>query len=264
MEKGTNYNVSYLLRYIGEDKQKELDSYIQEMNHQDYQKFSDESEVNNTFASFLNEYLSRLNNENLANLRSYTGLQFRNVNAVLRNNWNYEVNGRLTSELKEESLHLAEEIRHAINKAPQINGGIKTYRGVSIATFQSYNIFTLNDLYALEGKYLYEEGFTSTSLIKEKSFFYTDPFTLNGKPNILIEYLIPDGSDDGIALLSDEISYSPNQAEFLINSSTLFRVISVSVDEKNNVAYMKVLLIPQRIWNTQDYEMERISNNLSK
>ena len=92
MEKGTNYNVSYLLRYIGEDKQKELDSYIQEMNHQDYQKFSDESEVNKTFASFLNEYLSRLNNENLANLRSYTGLQFRNVNAVLRNNWNYEVN----------------------------------------------------------------------------------------------------------------------------------------------------------------------------
>lgn len=45
MEKGTNYNVSYLLRYIGGEKQKELDNYIQEMNHQDYQKFSDESEV---------------------------------------------------------------------------------------------------------------------------------------------------------------------------------------------------------------------------
>lgn len=262
MEKGTNYNVSYLLRYIGKEKQDELENYTKEMLSKSYQQFTNESVVHETFDSFLSEYLSKLNKEDAINLRSYTGLKFRNVNAILRNNWNYEVNGKLTKELKEESLELAEKIHCAINKAPEINGGIKTYRGVSINSFQSYNIFTLADLKSLEGKYLYEEGFTSTSLIKNQSFFYKEPFTLTGKPNILIEYLIPDGSDDGIPLLCDEISFSPNQVEFLINSSSLFRVSYVEVDQKNNVALMQILLIPQRVWNPHDYEMERNSLNL--
>lgn len=264
MEKGTNYNVSYLLRYIGEEKRKELDCYIKEMLLKSYQQFDSEIKISEFFNNFLNEYLSKLSYDELENLRSYTGLQFRNINAVLRNNWNYEVNGKLTPELKERSIELAKKIRYAINKAPQLNIGIKTYRGVSIASFQSYNIFTLNDLLLLEGKYLYEEGFTSTSLIKEKSFFYTDPFTLTGKPNILIEYLIPENSDDGIALLNESLSYSTNQQEFLINSSSLFKVISVRIDEKNNVAYMQVMLVPEKIWNLQDYEMERSSFNIQK
>ena len=261
MEKGTNYNVTYLLRYIGIQKQEELKMYIKEMLSQNYQQFTSISQIDKTFNDFIRVYLNKLSLSDIAALRGYTGLQFRNVNAVLRNNWNYEVNGRLTSKLKEESLNIAKNIRQALNKAPEISDGIKTYRGVSIASFQSYNIFSLNDLKTLEGNYLYEEGFTSTSLIKEKSFFYTDPFTLTGKPNILIEYLIPSGSDDG-AILCGETSYSPSQSEFLINNSSLFHVTKVSVDEKNNLAYMQVLLIPEKIWNFHDYEMERTSLNL--
>ena len=261
MEKGTNYNVTYLLRYIGIQKQEELKMYIKEMLSQNYQQFTSISQIDKTFNDFIRVYLNKLSLSDIAALRGYTGLQFRNVNAVLRNNWNYEVNGRLTSKLKEESLNIAKNIRQALNKAPEISDGIKTYRGVSIASFRSYNIFSLNDLKTLEGNYLYEEGFTSTSLIKEKSFFYTDPFTLTGKPNILIEYLIPSGSDDGV-ILCGETSYSPSQSEFLINNSSLFHVTKVSVDEKNNLAYMQVLLIPEKIWNFHDYEMERTSLNL--
>ena len=107
------------------------------------------------------------------------------------------------------------------------------------------------------GKYLYEEGFTSTSLIAEKSFCYTEVYTLTGKPNIQIEYLIPAGSDDGVALLDEALSYSPNQEEFLIKNSSLFKVLDVKVDSTNNVAFLQVMLIPERIWDYPDYEKEK-------
>ena len=257
MEKGTNYNIKYLLDYIGLSKKQEIETFIKESQLNSYMKFSNEKEIDDTLGSVVLEYLNKLTLEEANDLRSYTGFQFRNINAILRNNWNYEVNGRLTDELKKEYNALAENIHQVLNKTPAIPTGIKTYRGVSIQAFQSYGIFSLNDLAYLEGKYLYEEGFTSTSLIKEKCFYYTDPFTLTGKPNILIEYLIPENSDDGIALLSDNLSYSTNQTEFLLRDSSLFKVISVSIDTTNNVAFMKLMLIPERIWNYPDYEFER-------
>ncbi len=264
MEKGTNYNVEYLLRYIGKEKQVQLETFVQEMLSKKYQSFNASEDIINTLGSTVDDFISQLSSEEAKNLRSYTGYQFRNINAVLRNNWNYEVNGRLTDELKKEYNALAENIHQVLNKTTAIPTGIKTYRGVSIQAFQSYGIFSLNDLVYLEGKYLYEEGFTSTSLIKEKCFYYTDPFTLTGKPNILIEYLIPENSDDGIALLSDNLSYSTNQTEFLLRDSSLFKVISVSIDTTNNVAFMKLMLIPERIWNYPDYEFERNEMSLPK
>lgn len=104
---------------------------------------------------------------------------------------------------------------------------------------------------------MYEEGFTSTSLIKEKSFYQRDVYTLTGKPNILIECFIPASSDDGIPLVMDDVSYSKGKCEFVINSSSLFKVIDVSVDELHQTASMKVLLIPEKVWNYQDYIRER-------
>ena len=175
----------------------------------------------------------------------------------LRNNWNYEVNGLLTKERKEEYLALAERMRTIFYKVASLEVGIKTYRGVSIEAFRSYQIHNLNELVYLKDKYLYEEGFTSTSLIKEKSFYQRDVYTLTGKPNILIECFIPVGSDDGIPLVMDDVSYSKGQCEFVINSSSLFKVIDVSVDEIHQTASMKVLLIPEKVWNYQDYICER-------
>ena len=62
----------------------------------------------------------------------------------------------------------------------------------------------------------------------------------------------------------ESISYSANQAEFLIRDSSLFKVIDVKVDETKNVAFLKMLLVPERIWNLQDYENERNQSTIQK
>lgn len=256
MEKGTNYNVDYVLRYIG-NKKDEVESYIAECLTQEFTDDSNPELIADLKLAAL-EFIDNLTSEEQKSLRSYTGYQFRNINAVLRGKWNYEVNGLLTPELKKEYYELADQIRLVLNKAVPIPKNFKTYRGVSLLAFNSYSIFDLEDLPYLKGKYLYEEGFTSTSIEREKSFFYTNPYTLTGKPNILIEYLIPEGSDDGILLIDDTISYSPSQKEFIINSSSLFKVLDVKVDKQNNVAYLQVILIPEKVWNLVDYTKEKV------
>ena len=156
MEKGTNYDIKYLLNYIGLPKKQEIETYITESLLKDYMKFFNEKEIANTLGSIVLEYLNKLNLEEATDLRSYTGYQFRNINAILRNNWNYEVNGKLTPELKEEYCLLAEKIQRALNKAPELPIGIKVYRGVSIQTFHSYGIFSLADLVHLNNQFFYD------------------------------------------------------------------------------------------------------------
>ncbi len=264
MEKGTNYNIKYLLDYIGLSKKQEIETFIKESQLNSYMKFSNEKEIDDTLGSVVLEYLNKLTLEEANDLRSYTGFQFRNINAILRNNWNYEVNGKLTKELKEEYLLLSEKIQRALNKVIKLPLGIKVYRGVSIQAFHSYGIFSLKDLIYLKDQFFYEEGFTSTSLIENQSFYYKNPYTLTGKPNILIECLIPEDSDDGVILLDDAISYSTNLAEFLIRNSSLFKVIDVNIDEEKNIAFLKMVLVPERIWNFHDYEIERNQSTIQK
>ncbi len=253
MEKGTNYSVECALNYIKATKRQEIEQYIADCLNRDFVVSSSNELLEEKAA----EFIDKLNPSEQSTIRSYTGFQFRNINAILRDNWSYEVNGQLTPKLREEYYNLAEEIRQILYKAVPISQNIKCYRGVSLSAFSSYNIFTMKDLYFLQGKYLYEPGFTSTSIDKEKSFFYTNPYTLTGKPNILIEYLIPEESDDGVLLSTSNISFSPNQSEFIINSSSLFKVLDVQIDETKVVAYLKAILVPEKIWNYQDYLQER-------
>ena len=255
MEKGVSRTTEYLLRYI-EDEKEAIEQYIKENLDGFYYEFKTKEEIDKIFSSLVDEFLSRLSLEQEQNLKAYTGYQFRNINALLRNNWNYEVNGSLTEEIKQEYSLLAERIREILYYALSLPLSIKAFRGVSLPAFYDYHITTLNDLVYLKGKYLFEDGFTSTSLLKEKCFYGKDVYTLTGKPNILIEYFIPKDSDDGV-FLTGEISYSEDLQEFLINSSSLFKVVDVLVDEKNNTAHLKVLLIPEKIWNYQDYKRER-------
>ena len=256
VEKGSNYNVLYALSYIG-DKKMEVENYIKECLNDKFVSFQNEEEIRKVFSLGTKEFLEKLSLEERNCLLNYTGLGFRNINAVLRNTWNYQVNGALSPELKKEYTLLGDQIRKVLNKALELPMGIKTYRGVSINAFYAYNISTIQDLKYLENGYLFEDGFTSTSLIKEKCFYYKNPYTLTGKPNILIEYLIPQNSCDGIPLISEESSLAVSQDEFLINRSSLFKVTKVSVDYSNNTAFLQVLLIPEKVWNYSDYIRER-------
>ena len=100
----------------------------------------------------------------------------------------------------------------------------------------------------LENKYYYESGFTSTSLVRDKSFFNRE-LEYHEFCNIEIEYLIPGESNDGIPLINDDLSYSKVQSEYLINKGSLSKIIDVKVKPDGKLAHMKAVLIPEKMWN---------------
>jgi len=213
------------------------------------------------FEDFLNDYLIKINEQDREAILNYAGLGFRKVNSILRGVWDYDKNGRLTDEIRNEAIELASRLRDSLLKVPPLAFNMTTYRGVGISTFYKSGITSLKELKYLEGNYFYEDGFTSTSMLRETSFFAKQP-EWGSNCNIEITYLIPQDSEDGLCIHSADLNYAVNQNEFLINSSTLFRVLGVQIDENSNKAYIKMMLIPQKLWNPLDYEMER--QNLQK
>lgn len=249
-------NTDYVLKYIGKSKLEEIELFILDMLSRKYKAFESEQDISESLDGYIEKYLEKINCDEQNTLKAYTGLAFRRINSVLRGSWDYETNGALTAQVKEESYQLADSIRTILLKSDSLPMDIKTYRGVSLSAFRAYGVNSLNDLKNMENRYMYEDGFTSTTLIRDESFFYKQT-DWGEKANIEVEYLIPNESDDGVVLNCAAISFSPNQDEYLINSSSLFKVLSVDIDEKNNQAKIRMALVPQKVWNPYDYEMER-------
>lgn len=254
--KGTSLLVNNILGYIEKSTLQEIENYCFVQSKEDYVVFQNREEARSAIRPILSEYLKSLDLQEMENLKRYTGYQFRNLNSLLRGIWDYDLNGKLTDQLKQELEILSKRIRKTILKAPILPMPLKVFRGVSLSTFSSYHISTLSELKEMEGKFFCDQAFTSTTLIREESFFYKQT-EWGEKANIEIEYLIPSQSDDGVFLMNDATSFSPNQCEFLINNFSLFRVLDVKVDEATNTAKITMILIPQKIWNKLDYDMER-------
>ena len=100
----------------------------------------------------------------------------------------------------------------------------------------------------MEGKFFYDSGFTSTSLVRERSLYNKKAFQI-GTRNIEIEYLIPEECHDGALLLDEYTSHYKAENEYLINSGSLIRILSVDVDIPNNTAFLKAVLVPKKIWD---------------
>ena len=64
-----------------------------------------------------------------------------------------------------------------------------------------------------------------------------------------IEYLIPEEANDGIPLIDDNLSYSKVQNEYLINKGSLSKIVDIKISPDGNLAYIKTVLIPQKMWN---------------
>ncbi len=254
-------STNYVLNYIGKEKIKEIDMFILDMLSREYKSFASNEDIVECLEAYIEKYKERLSYQEQQTLKSYTGLAFRRINSILRGSWDYEINGALTPEIKAESNQLADAIRTTLMKSESLPMDMKVYRGVSLSTFRAYGVNSLSDLKKMENKYMYEDGFTSTTLIREESFFYKQT-EWGEKANIEVEYLIPNESDDGAFLNDASVSFSPNQDEYLINSGSLFKVISVDIDEKTNQARVRMALVPQKVWSPYDYEMERKSRGL--
>ena len=243
-----NRKLNMILKYIGNEKLTEIDEFASEVSKRYFIEFSSDKEVEVFFIDYLADIYSDYSLEEMNNIRSYTGISFKDVNAILRGLWSYEDSGMLTEEKKKNSIELLNNLSKSIEKLRCISANIKAYRGTSLNSFKDYGIMSLNDLVSLKGKYYFESGFTSTSLLRNKSFF-NRKLEYHEFCNIEIEYLIPKESNDGLPLITDELSYSKDQNEFLLNKSSLLKIIEVKISSDGKKAYIKAVLIPQKMWN---------------
>ena len=247
MEKGTTWTTRYLMKELAEKKD-EIEMYIADVCSREHSTFSTPEEVEETFGTKVDRYSESLTYRDAETLRHYTGYYFRFINNVMRNKWNYYENGLLTEEKKQDYLKIGEAVRRIIHKFPKLDANIKTYRGVSLRAFYDYGITSLEELVHMEGKYMLEDGFSSTSLLRDHSFFEKE-LGWADYCNIEIEFIIPEESQDGALLLSESLSYAQAQIEYVINCNSLFKITSVQVDKANKRAYIKAVLVPKVLWD---------------
>lgn len=189
MEIGYSSSTRLLMKFLTEDTKKEIDRYVEEHRNNEPIEYN--------FQEDTDDFEKNITDEEYMTIRLYTGTNYKNINAVLRNTWNYEYNG--DSSKKDYYKRLEEDISSIIDKYPKLKNNIKTFRGTSLREFKKYGVRSLDDLKQLEGKYLYEEGFTSTSLEEKSSFFNREIF--GEIQNIEVIYHILESSQDGMPVL---------------------------------------------------------------
>lgn len=181
-------------------------------------------------------------------VRSYSGYRFAWINSVARGFWDYEKMGRKTPELEEEIKSTTRDIISAISKAPAPEKDFMTFRGTNLDGFQTYGIKDIKDLARMKGQFILEQGFTSTAIVREKSFAERQVQDLwIGKSNVEMRYHIPAGADNIIALTSEDLSYSPEQTEVLIDHDSLSYISDVNFDREGH-AIVDAILIPRSIY----------------
>lgn len=255
IKKGTSWFTRYIKRNLGTSKLFEISKFVEKTLTDDFKIFTSEKEVYKVLDNIEKKYLYNLSIDELSDLKFYTGQDFRNINNTMRGKWNYQENGILTIEKKDLYHKLGEKIFDIIDKFPPLDMNIKVYRGVNLKAFNDYHINTLEELQYLEGEFIYEPGFSSTSLLRSNSFFSKKP-EWGEKCNIEIEYYIPKNCQEGAVLLSDILSYSKAQLEYVINSGSLTKILSVELNPKRTKAYIKAILLPKIYWNKEELEQE--------
>lgn len=248
IKSNSNDKLNMYLRFIGEENMNSAEEFIKVVANRTFKEFKSEEELSTFFYKNLLDLYTNTSSNDIDTIRSYSGIAFRDINSILRGTWNYDYNGRLTDERKRECLAISEQISNVINKSSPLESDIKTYRGVSLSSFRDYGITKLEDLTKLVGEYYFDCGFTSTSLLRERSFF-NRPLEYHEKCNIEIEYLIPKECEEGLPLITDDLSFSKVQTEFLLNSESLSKIVDVKIDPQNKTAHIVMVYVPQIIWN---------------
>lgn len=241
MEKGLSYETKLLNRYLDKDTKDEISLLLLESSISNY-KTPD-------FTDAINEFYKETTTVDIEDIRRYTGYDYKFINAVLRDNWTYEQNGIKTEKKTKELRELSNRISNLISKFEKTPSQFKTYRGTTIKEFKKYGIESLEDLLCLTNHYLYDSGFTSTSLQEETSYYKK---IINDELcNIEIIYIIPKDSNDGIPLITEQLSYSINLNEYLLDRCTLSKVLGVKIE--GNTAVITTLLIPKHIWDKKQH-----------
>lgn len=87
-----------LLNMLDDNVKLEIDNYVKCFENLNFVSMNSIDDIYNVFGDSIVNFISSLSEEEKMLLRSWTGYNFRNINAMLRGNWDYNTNGRLTDE----------------------------------------------------------------------------------------------------------------------------------------------------------------------
>ena len=249
-EKSPDRTTNMYLRFMRDDGNTEkVNGFLESALNRDYREFESSEEVAESFADYA-EAVSSLPAEDKQALLTYTGYQYKFVNSIARGFWDYDQLGPRTDEKFREFQAVSDNLARIIGEAPALGEDTAVFRGTNLDSFQGYGVSSLEDLKNLEGGVFLEQGFASTSLLRSGSFSereLDDP--LRKACNIEIRYLVPGEAKDGIAVLTDDASYSKGQHEYILNRDSLAYVSKVEVSESGDKAQLDMLLIPRELYN---------------
>lgn len=232
-----------------EQKDTIIENYASDIAKEPLVTFHNEKEIYDYFREMDDIFQDANNEEDLQNFHYYTGSSYTKVNELLRGIWDHEINGDQTKEKINLYTKMIEQMEKSLNKVSELPSNIVTYRGTNLKTFAAYNISSLEDLKSLEGNYIYDNSFVSTSLLERGCMFQKET-SYFGKYNILVKYIIPRESKEGAPIFN---SYYTEESEYLINRGSLVKVMDTFVT--NGCAYITCILIPRKLWS-KDYNLQ--------
>ena len=238
--------VEYIFKNISKENMNDLDNFLFETTKRNYTDFS-EFEIL--------EILPSLTEEEKHYLIRYIGYDYSNINASLRNTWNYENNGHIDN--KAEYDKIGKEIVKIIEKHPININNKKVYRGTDIGYFKDYDIKSLSELEKLKGTYMIDKGLVSTSIKEDECFFKKD-FKTGNTNNIKIIYNLPEEFNDAIFLGTQDLKIQKDdEDELLINIFNLGYISDVIINN-DDTATINVVMIPKKIYD--DYYKKEENN----
>ena len=253
LEKGVSSNVTYLFEYLEDNIKNDIDEFVLNSLIQGYQRFSSVSEFRAFF--YKDRYFTY--EESLC-LRAYSGTRLKFINDVLKDRWSFIDEDCIFN--KDEFLKHGSKIRTIIEKNATIGvDNFITYRNLSLDYFKEYGITSVDELSYLNGKFLMDKGFICTSLLENDCFNKKDS-NQNEDSNILIAYMVPSDFVDGIYIGGNpNLSYRPENHNYLINVSNLAKVTSVVINE-DKTAFISAVMIPKYIYDSY-YKKSNLSIN---
>ncbi len=247
----TSDTVKFVNHFLKEKGRDAILDFLDQKSETTYANLNTAEEAVDFFKSYLEEFYQN-HPRTSDSLYGYTGLSFGAMNSIARGYWDYDQLGPKTPEKEATARRYSEELSKTISESPELPADLTVYRGTNLEGFRDHGIQNLEQLKTLKGQLFYESGFTSTSVVREKSFFNQQlDDTYRRACNVEVEILVPKESHDGIPVNLDQrnIDEFARRTEFVINSGSLFRIKNVDVDSDANTAHVVMELIPKSVWD---------------
>jgi len=247
----TSDTIKTVNRFLGEKGRDAILDFLNQKSETTYANLSTAEEAFDFFKDYLEEFYQNHPRTN-DSLYGYTGLSFGAMNSIARGYWDYDQLGPKTPEKEATARRYSEELSKTISESPELPADLTVYRGTNLEGFRDHGIHSLDELSNLKGQLFYERGFTSTSIVREKSFFNEQlDDTYRRACNVEVEILVPKESHDGVPITLDQRNTEEftRRTEFVINASSLFRIKNVDVDHDANTAHVVMELIPKSVWD---------------